>query len=384
MKITHLIYSEQVAGAEKYLLDLLPGLTANGITCDLICVCPLKAREKFESFCDDLNSKGVSTILLTGAVIHFLRIARQINQHLCKNNAGYLHAHLFKADLLAVMVKKLFNKKIILLSTKHGYEESYLNDYPVNQGKKIRYNLYYFIAKYLARTMDEQFAVSKSMADIYFDLKLSAQRMQYIQHGINVSIQQVAIDTAQFKLGTPQLIIVGRIEEVKGHQYLLKAMPDIIKVFPDIRLLVIGNGTQKEQLIQLAKDTGITNNILFLDYQSDPYPFIAHSDIMVMTSMFESFGLVLIEAFALKVPVVAFDVPAGNEIIINNETGLLVPVYDSKCLAEKIIQLLQNPAERERLSLNAYNNYISYYNSSRMIKETVNWYTSMIVKKYSV
>ncbi len=74
----------------------------------------------------------------------------------------------------------------------------------------------------------------------------------------------------------------------------------------------------------------------------------------------------------------AFDVPAGNEIITNNETGLLVPVYDSKALAEKIIYLLQNPSERKRLAANGYEKYTSYYNSARMIRETAAWYRMIL------
>ena len=379
MKILHLIYSEQVAGAEKYLLDLLPGLKDEGIECHLICVTPAKDEYKFTALCEELNGKGIKAALINGTVKNFLSIARIINKYLSYNKIKYLHAHLFKSDLLAVMVKKLFNRKIILLSTKHGYEEKYCSNYHRYKGK-IKYNLYYFISKNLLKNIDRQVAVSKAMSDLYYQLKLTPERLKFIHHGINIKTLPETDDKVQYRYGEQQLIILGRIEEVKGHTYLLNAMPEVIKFFPGVRLLVIGNGTQQQLLQQQAVSSGIEKNILFLGFQQNPYPFMTNSDILVSPSMYESFGLVFIEAFAMKLPVIAFDAPAANEIITNEQTGLLVPVYNSSELAEKIIYLLQNPDERKRLADAAYEKYVTYFNTARMVKETAGWYRSVITE----
>ncbi len=377
MKIVHLIFSEQVAGAERYLLDLLPGLQAEGIECSLICVTPPADQHKFTALCDELNVKGVKSILIAGKATGFYSIAKQINTYLLQHDIKYLHAHLFKSDLLAVMVKKLFNRKLILLSTKHGYEEKYCSNYQHYKGK-INYNLYYFISKFLNANIDKQFAVSKAMANLYFNLKLTKSKLPFIHHGVTIPALVEKTDAAAYRLAPQQLIILGRIEEVKGHTYLLEAMPEVIKVFPDVTLLVIGNGTQKEYLQKQAADTGIENNILFLGFQKNPLPYLAHTDLMVAPSLYESFGLVFIEAFAMKLPVIAFDAPAANEIINDNETGLLVPVYNSKMLAEKIIYLLQQPAERNRLAENGYKKYVDYFNTARMAAQTAAWYRSSL------
>ncbi len=379
MKILHLIFSEQVAGAEKYLLDLLPGLQKEGITCELICVTPAKDAHKFTGLCDELNSRGVKSTLINGTVKDFFSIAKYINKYLKQSDIQYLHAHLFKSDLLAVMVKKFFNRRIILLSTKHGYEEKYCSNYHRNKGK-INYNLYYFISKYLLANIDRQVAVSKAMSDLYFQLKLTPVRLRFIHHGIEIKPIVEADDKSKYRFSSQQLIILGRIEEVKGHTYLFDAMPEVVKVFPEIKLLVIGNGTQRENLEKQAAALDIDKNISFLGFQPNPYPFLAHSDIMVSPSMYESFGLVFIEAFAMKLPVIAFDAPAANEIISNNETGLLVPVYESKVLADKIIFLLKNPAERKNLSDAGYEKYAEYFTTERMVKETAQWYRSEIAE----
>ena len=238
--------------------------------------------------------------------------------------------------------------------------------------------MYYYISRYLGHNFDENVTVSRAMSDLYFTLKLTPQRIQYIHLGMDLALPFAKENYGDFKMTTPQLIIVGRIEKIKGHQYLFDAMPDIMEVFPDVKLLILGNGAEKEQLVNQAAALGIENNISFLGYQQNPYDHIVQSDIIVLPSLFEPFGLVYIEAFALKTPVVAFDVPASNELITNNETGILVPVYDSRVMAEKIIYLLQNPLERKRLAENGFNKYTDYYLTSRMISETTSWYSTIL------
>jgi len=374
MKILHLIYSQQVAGAEKYLLDILPGLKQKGIDCSLVCVIPVNDSHKFTEFCRELNSKGVPTEIFNGSTSSLLSVARRINDHLKKNEIKYIHAHLFKADMLAVLIKKLFNKRMVILSTKHGYDEAYFNKHPLNPGK-IDHNIYYFISKFVNANIDAQVTTSKAMSDLYYNLKLTTTRIPYIHHGIDLAIPA---ETGDCRLADPQLIIVGRIEKIKGHIYLFEAMPEVIKKFPGVKLLILGNGKEKQQLEDKAAALGITDNIKFMGFQPNPAGYITSSDIIIQPSLYESFGLIYIEAFALKVPVIAFDVQAGNEIISNNETGILVPVFNTAALAEKIIFLLENPLERERIFGNAYKRYCEYFNTARMITETIAWYNSLV------
>ena len=101
------------------------------------------------------------------------------------------------------------------------------------------------------------------------------------------------------------------------------------------------------------------------------------SDVIILPSLFEPFGLVYIEAFALKTPVVAFNTPAGNEIMVNNETALLVDKGDSKALAEKIIYLLKNTEERNKITNQAFEKYKNSFTTEIMVKNTAKWYLSL-------
>ncbi len=121
----------------------------------------------------------------------------------------------------------------------------------------------------------------------------------------------------------------------------------------------------------------ILNHVEFVGF-ANPAEYIPECQVMVLPTFFESFGLVFTESFALKIPVITFDTEAGNQIIENNETGILVEKENVAVLAQKIIFLLESPQERERISENAYKIFKTYYNAGRMAKETAEWYHSVL------
>lgn len=363
-----------MAGAEKYLLDLLPELRKKGIYCSLIYVIPPADQHKFTALVQQLNEAGVQTEVISGTSKSLLGVARKIAAHVKANDIKYIHAHLFKADILAVMVKKLFCRNIKLLSTKHGYQESYLNQHLESLGKIDR-NIYYYISKFINANIDAQVTISKAMSELYYNLRLTKTRIPFIHHGIDLT---APVKDNSFRKSGKQLVVVGRVEMIKGHKYLLDALPAIKEKFPAVKLLVLGNGTERENLQQQVITLGIEEIVEFLGFQPNPAAWVSNSDVIVLPSLFEPFGLVYIEAFALQTPVVAFDVQATNEIIQHNESGLLAPMFDSATLAAHIITLLGDETERKRLAGNAYHRYCTHFTKERMVNETIAWYQSVL------
>jgi len=374
LKILHLIYTNGVSGAEKYLLNLLPALNKIGTNCELICICPKENGISLLAYCRQMNDNKVkATLLTTTSKISFLNIARKIGGYLKTNNIHIIHSHLFSADFIGVFIKKLYYKKLIILSTKHGYEEEYLIQYGLGN-KKIRYNPYYFIARYVINKIDYNLTVSLALSKLYVHLKLGKEKMPYIHHGINLQFSNE--ENIQFT-GDPKILMVGRLSVIKGHTYLIQALPEIVQKFPKIKLILVGDGPLRDELIKQANILNVRNHIEFAGFDK-PQNYTKQCQVMVLPSLFESFGLVYIESFALKIPVIAFDAEAGNEIIENNKTGILVPKEDIKALAEKIIYLLESPLECHRIVENAYNKYLTYYNVERMAKQTLEWYHSVL------
>lgn len=376
MRILHVIYTHGVGGAEKYLKHLLPGLKAYDINCDLIVVCTKKTESTFAAYCKEVNGLGVKTSLIVAEKYGILKTAKKVNEYLKREQICILHTHLFHADLMAALLKTFFNKHIRIISTKHGYQEKVLQQYdPVNYKKPN--DLYYHITRYILRKIDINIAVSKAMADLYYNLGISSTQFPYIHHGITFGEFEKSGSPLNYRKAAQQLITVGRIEIIKGHHFLIDAMPEVLKVFPDVKLLVLGDGTEKGNCEGQVKAAGLQNNVEFMGFVQQPYQYISNSDVLIQPSFFESFGLVFIEGLALKTPIVAFDVPAGNEILDNERTALLVNKGDSKALAEKIIYLLKNPDVARQIAENAYEKYKEEFTTEAMVKKMAGWYKSL-------
>lgn len=375
MKILHIIYTSYISGAENYLIDLLPGLKKNGIECDFICIGPKKSEHTLKKYCSEMTQRGVkTTLLLKKNQLQYFTIAKSINNYLIRNDISKIHSHLFYGDLLAVIVKIFYNKSIRIFSTKHGYKEEYLIKYG-NGIRKIPNNLYYAISKFINKRIDENIATSKFIAEMYSYLKLGKKKMKFIHHGTKPKHTQLKDENIN-ENENKNILVVGRLAKVKGHTFIIEAMPSIIKKIPSAKLIILGEGDLKTELQMQVNKLCVSENVQFLGFQK-PEEYTKQCKVMVVPSLFEAFGLVIIEAFALKIPIVAFDVGASNEIIENNETGLLAAPFSTSGLASKIIYLLENREERNRLAENGYKKFINEFTVDKMVSATLQWYTSI-------
>jgi glycosyltransferase involved in cell wall biosynthesis len=375
VKILHIIYTHGISGAEKYLDYLLPGLKNYGIDCHLLLICPPASVNKLESFAAMLQQKGIVTTVLGAKRTGIFNTVLKVNRYLKEHKISIVHSHLVNTDLIVSLLKQFVDRKVFIISTKHGYDENVLNVYNPSD-RSTKHGLYFYITRYTLKMIDRNISISKGMSDLFYNLGISKEHFPVIHHGIDVS-HVPAGPATQYRKAPQQLIIAGRMEIMKGHPYLMEAMALLCKQYPQCVLLVLGEGSLKESLQSQCEKLGINGNVQFLGFQPDPYSFIRNSDVIVLPSLFEPFGLVYIEAHALQVPVVAFDTPAANELMQHNETGLLVEKFNSAQLAEKIILLLKDPAERQRIASNAHRQYLEKFTSATMIKNTAEWYKTL-------
>jgi len=152
--------------------------------------------------------------------------------------------------------------------------------------------------------------------------------------------------------GDRVLAIVSRLTPWKGHRTLLEALPRVAAAHPTVRLLVVGEpafwtSDYAEELAALAEALGLADRVLFLGRREDVPELLALSEMLVLPSEDEPFGRVIVEAMAMGLPVVATATGGVPEIVVPEETGLLVPPRDPPALAEAVVTLLDDP-ERSR------------------------------------
>ncbi|MCX5797866.1 MAG: glycosyltransferase [Elusimicrobia bacterium] len=148
----------------------------------------------------------------------------------------------------------------------------------------------------------------------------------------------------------PTILGLGRMFKQKGFRHLIAALA-LVRREVDARLTLVGDGPLRAELEAQAARMGLGGVVRFTGYQKNPLPFLAEASVFALPSIYEGFGIVLLEAMAAGVPVVATRCPSGpDEIIEDGSSGLLVPVRDERAMADAILRVLREPDLRQRLS----------------------------------
>jgi len=212
---------------------------------------------------------------------------------------------------------------------------------------------YMFAEWFLSHFVYKVVAVSEHTA---FNLqkyeKIPRGKIEIIYNGINRNIQNVTIDKSKKRaeLGIensgPIIGLGVRLSEQKGITYLLSAMPGIIRVFPDITLVIAGKGPLEAKLKEQTVALGIGPHVLFVGMRLDIPEVIKLFDCYVLPSLWEGLPMVLLEAMAVGCPIVATDVGGVSSIIKSGENGILAKPGNTQELADGIIKTLSNDAFR--------------------------------------
>jgi glycosyltransferase involved in cell wall biosynthesis len=177
---------------------------------------------------------------------------------------------------------------------------------------------------------------------------LPAEKMRVISNSIEIEDIQPITKNPKELVNIPKPIIgtVSRLLHQKGLHVLLDAFAKCLEKHPQASLVIVGDGLYRHQLEEQARMLGIAENTHFLGYLQQPRlsAVVSEFNIFAFPTFGEGFGLVLLEAMAVSKPVVASNVMAIPEIVIDGQTGLLVPPDNADALAQGLLKLIENPS----------------------------------------
>ncbi len=175
--------------------------------------------------------------------------------------------------------------------------------------------------------------------------------------------------------GSPVIGAIARLSPVKGFHLLLQAVPDLLKEFPNLQVLLVGEGPAKESLIRQAYELKIEEHVVIVHPMDDIRVPLSLMDVAVTPSLQEGFGLAIVEAMAAGVAVVATDSGGPKEIIEHEKSGLLIPPNDAGLLGRAVRSLLKNPELRERIAEAGRQRAVKRFNMERVVQEVEAVYT---------
>jgi glycosyltransferase involved in cell wall biosynthesis len=165
----------------------------------------------------------------------------------------------------------------------------------------------------------------------------------------------------------PAIVSAGRLAEAKNYPLLIEAMALLRRRLPAARLFILGQGEQEPQLRQQIASLGLSDVVRLCGFQRNPWKYIARADVFALTSRYEGFGNVLVEAMACGVPVVGTNAGGLPEVVESGTSGYLRPIGDVEGMSADALSILSDPATHRRFALAARERAVSEFPEERAV-----------------
>ena len=372
MKILHVITTLDVGGAEKHLESQVRGQTSRG---HQVRVAYLKGMG---TLADDFRAAGAQEVLqvpLGGGVSRIIPHMRW---------ADIVHSHLLKADMFTALMATLVGRRARLISGKHNDEQV------------LTRPLVSFVHGILGNLPQRTIALSDHVARfVHKHGRVKPRAMRRVHYGIDpVRFENAARMTGAeresvraefgFEPDDVVFICVARFAAQKAHDVLLKSLRLALDGTPEgaprVRLLLVGGdpfGDGEERAKEVAKQLDLGSACVFAGIRHDVPQLMAATDCFIMSSLWEGLGLVFLEAMATSKPVLATNVSAIPEVVIDGETGRLVPPAVPEPMAQVMLELASDPDQRARLGAAGALRCAREFNIDRMVDQTLGIYREL-------
>lgn len=357
MRVCHIIKATRIAGAERHLMTLLPALRERGVEVSLILI--HEPRNPVPEFAPP----GVTVTRVPIARHLDFSVIRRVRDALREIKPDIAHTHLLHADLYGVIAAKLAGVRRVIISRHNDDQFRYL--LPLR-----------LVNRALWWLASAGIAISESVRQFCVTVEgVKPAKMHTVHYGLKVpSVDRRAARaalSAELNLPPDALIlgVVCRLIPQKGIVYALRAFAQIDA--PNAVLVIAGEGNLRATLEAEARSLGIAKRAYFLGWRDDTARLMAAFDLFLAPSLWEGFGLVLLEAMAQQTPIIATNVSAIPEIVTHGETGLLVPPRDPAALAHAITGLLRDTALRRHMGLVGQDRLETAFSVERMTELTL-------------
>ena len=338
--VDHLGYNGFLHGAGKYYLNTIPFFDKSSFN---IILCVLRSRDNLTS---QFEEKGIKVHHLGRNKLDLLTILDVIKL-IKKDKINLIHCHGYGSANFGRLAKIFTHTPVVV----HAHDDD--SNYP----------LYQRLSDYILKGFtDKGIAVSEAVKKASIvKRKIPREKMIVLHNGIifdefkipnNIEIKE---ERKKWKLDEDTNVIgtIAKLRKEKGLEYLIKAVPRVLSAIPNSSFFIVGDGSLRNSLENLAKQLGIMKNITFTGFIENVSTILSIFDLKVLPSLTEGFGLVIVEAMAMGKPIIATDVGGVKEILTDGETGLLIPPKNPEVLADKIIYLLKNQEAAKKLGIKA-------------------------------
>jgi glycosyltransferase involved in cell wall biosynthesis len=238
----------------------------------------------------------------------------------------------------------------------------------------------------LATWCDRLVGNSHAVVDFYRELGVPADRLAMIYSGAGAE-EPPLVDPAQVRASfgfaptAPLVFFAGRLAEQKRVADLLKALDLVQHIEPDVRTLIAGDGPLRDRLEETAHAYDLDGRVRFIGHCDDVPRLLAASDIVVLPSAYEGLPNVVLEAMRFRKPVVASAAPGTTEVVVDGETGILVPIGDTRLLARAIRDLVRDPVRAKHMGAAGRSRVEAKFRADAMVAQFAELYEQLARSK---
>lgn len=350
IKLCHIITRLDKGGAPDVVRLICDGLDPAVFDVTLIYGMTNDPSEKTKEWIRSLRARALFVPALRRDILplHDLGAFLRLIVILARGRFDVVHTHTAKAGILGRLAARLCGVHAVVHSP-HGHDfYGYFSP--------LRSRLIVWAERFAAFFCDRIHVLTRLEEQDMIRFKICRQdKMRVIATGIEVSsltrmlsVVSSFVRTGIEAPGYKRVGFVGRLESIKGPEVFIDTARFVVSRIPDVKFLLIGDGSLRPSLERKVKAWGLEGHVLFLGWQEDVAGYLEALDVLVMPSLNEGVGLSVLEAQAVGVPVVASRVGGIPEVVRDKETGILFAPGDPAACAEAVIALLQNEDLRRR------------------------------------
>ncbi len=373
LRIAHIIKVTRISGAEGHLLLLLAGLRERGIDARLIIL--VEPELPMDDMLEAARERGIPTKRLITRRDYDFPLLLRLRRALREIDPDITHTHLIHADVYGYLAAMAAGSRPVI-SSRHN------DDQFRHRPRWRRLN------RWLWRRLDAGIAISAAIRQFAIEIEgAPGHKLSVVHYGMNTRwLSDASIEKArrqlraELGLGDDALLLgmVCRLTEQKGIPYAMEALRRLRAGFPNAHLVIAGDGEKAAELKRLASSLGIADRLRWLGWRADAADVMAAFDVLLVPSLWEGFGLVLLEAMSRRLPVVASRVSAIPEILLDGETGLLFDARDVDGLTKALARLLSDRALRKHMGLLGAARLEEHFSAERMVEGVIAVYERVL------
>jgi len=354
--------SDVFAGTERHILDLAQGLRGEGASPTILCpghgALARRAEVAGLPVVDVQKGRGLDVTAIRG-----------LRRGWTRGEYDIVHTHNGRTALIGSMAKA-FTRRGVLVSTEHFLTPARLSRRGVSA--LLSRKLHHWRENRTRMTV----AISCAVRDaIVLRGETDPRKIRVVPNGIcdpalgSLEDPQLVRERLQIPANAPLIVCAARLEKEKCVHVLIDAMETLLASRPDARCVIAGAGAEEPELRRQIARAEVGHAVQLIGFQSDPLSLIRAADVFVLPSIAEPFGLVLLEAMGLGVPVLATRAGGPMEIVLHGQTGLLVEPHKSEAMAAALWNCLDQPTLARQFGCAGRQRYLARFTAAQMARE---------------